>query len=133
VEKHKRSLIKSVVWRIIGILFLALVTYIYTRNWITTSLVTILHHGTFIVVYYLHERFWLKIRWDSRYRPFARVVTYEVILGNVILGIITLSLTGSLQTMTLITLTYICNKYWMYIVYDYIWSKVSWAKQSTLT
>lgn len=133
-ETRKRSLTRSVVWRIIGIVFLALVTYLYTGDLITTTLVTVLHHGTFIVVYYLHERFWLKIRWlkDSRWKPIARVITYEVILGNVILGIITLCLTGSIQTMTAITLTYICNKYWMYYVYDYVWGRIRW-QQSTLT
>lgn len=130
-ESHKRSLTRSLVWRIFGVLFLTLVTYIYTQNWITTTLVAILHHGTFIFVYYAHERFWLKISWlrSSKWKPFIRVVTYEIILGNLILGIITLSLTGSLQTMTSITLTYICNKYWMYYIYDYIWSKIKWETE----
>jgi uncharacterized membrane protein len=81
-----------------GVVLLALITYIVTGNWITTSLVTVLHHGTFIFVYYLHERFWLKVSWlrNSRLKPYMRVITYEVILGNLILGIITLALTGSL-------------------------------------
>ena len=127
-ETRKRSLTRSVVWRIFGVLFLALVTYLYTRNWITTSLVTVLHHGVFIFVYYLHERFWLKVKWlrHSKLKPYARVFTYEIFLGNVILGIITLCLTGSLHTMTVITLTYICNKYWMFYLYDFIWGRVKW-------
>ncbi len=127
-ESHRRSITRSIIWRIFGILFLAFVTYLYTQNWITTTLVTVLHHGTFIFVYYAHERFWLKISWlrNSKWKPFARVFVYEIILGNLILGIITFCITGNLQTMTTITLTYICNKYWMYYVYDYIWSKTKW-------
>lgn len=125
-ETRKRSLTRSLVWRIIGVVFLAFVTYMYTGNWITTTLVTVLHHGVFIFVYYAHERFWLKVKWSSKWKPIARVFTYEVILGNLILGIITFCLTGSLQTMTAITLTYICNKYWMYYLYDYVWGKIRW-------
>lgn len=127
-ETHKRSLTRSIVWRIIGVIFLALVTYLYTGDWITTTLVTVLHHGVFIFVYYGHERFWLRVGWlrNSKWKPIARVFTYEIILGNLILGIITLCLTGSLQTMTAITLTYICNKYWMYYLYDYAWGRIKW-------
>jgi len=130
-ESHKRSVTRSVIWRIFGVLFLAFVTYMYTGNWITTTLVTVLHHGTFIFVYYIHERFWLKIGWlrNSGWKPIVRVATYEIILGNLVLGIITFSLTGSLHTMTAITLTYICNKYWIYYAYDYIWSKIKWQTE----
>ena len=127
-ENHRRSATRSVVWRIIGVLVLALITYIYTQNWITTSLVTILHHGVFIFLYYAHERFWLWTSWlrGSRRKSFTRIVTYEIVLGNLVLGIITYALTGSLQQMTAITLTYIGNKCWMYYAYDCIWSKMRW-------
>ena len=127
-ETRKRSLTRSVIWRIFGVLFLAMVTYLYTGDLITTTLVTVLHHGVFLFVYYAHERAWLNTRWlrDSRVKPYVRVVTYEIVLGNLILGIITLAITGSLHTMTVITLTYICNKYWMYYLYDWIWSRIKW-------
>ena len=127
-ESRKRSMTRSIVWRIIGVMFLAMVTYFFTRSLIVTSLVTVLHHGIFVFVYYLHERFWLKIGFlrNSKLKPYARVVTYEIILGNLILGAITLIITGSLHTMTAITLTYICNKYWMYYAYDWVWSKIGW-------
>ena len=127
-ETRKRSLTRSIIWRVMGVGLLALITYLVTGNWITTTLVTVLHHGTFIFVYYLHERFWLKVKWlqGSRWKPFARVFTYEVVLGNVILGIITLALTGSLQQMSLITFIYIGNKYWMFYAFDLLWGKVKW-------
>jgi len=127
-ERHSRSLARSIIWRILGILVLALVTYIYTRSWVTTTLITVIHHGVFIFVYYGHERFWLWVDWlgHSRLKPFMRILTYEVVLGNLILGVISYTFTGSLQRMTAITLTYICNKYWMYYAYDYIWSRIKW-------
>lgn len=125
-ESRSRSLTRSIIWRVLGIGLLALITYLVTGNWITTSLVTVLHHGVFIVVFYLHDRLWLKIKWSSRWKPFARVFTYEVILGNAILALITYLLTGSLQQMSLITFIYIGNKSWMYYTYDLIWGKTRW-------
>lgn len=127
-EQHLRSMVRSVVWRILGIVVLALVTYIYTQDLIITTLVTVVHHGTFVLIYYLHERLWLRVKWlrNSKWKPFVRVMTYEVILGNIILGMISFAFTGSLQQMGLITLTYIGNKYWMFYVYDWLWSRVKW-------
>lgn len=133
-ESHKRSITRSIIWRCIGVIVLALITYLVTRSWITTSLVTALHHGTFIFVYYLHERFWCKISWlrNSKFKPFARILTYEIILGNSILGLITFLLTGSLQQMSLITFLYIGNKLWIYYLYDWVWSKIRWQTRVTV-
>lgn len=130
-EQHLRSITKSVVWRILGVAVLALITYIYTHDLFITALITVIHHATFILVYYLHERFWLRVKWlrNSKWKPIVRVITYEVILGNVILGIISLAFTGSLQQMGLITLTYIGNKYWIYYAYDFLWGKVKWKTE----
>ena len=130
-EKHSRSISKSVIWRIVGIVVLAVITYAYTRSWIQTSLVTVLHHGIFLVVFYLHERAWLKVtRVKSlRWRSIFKMFTYETILGNIILGIITFGVTGSWKQMTYITLTYISIKHLVYIVNEFIWKKyIHWGK-----
>ena len=127
-ETHRRSLTRSILWRVIGIGVLALITYLVTGNWITTSLITVCHHGVFVFVYYLHERFWLwckRLR-NSKLKPFMRVITYEVVLGNVILAIISYAFTGSLQQMSLITFIYIGNKYFLYYFYDFIWGRIKW-------
>ena len=127
-ESHKRSMTRSAIWRVWGVLFLALVTYLYTGDWIKTTLVTVIHHASFLLIYYLHERFWLWLSWlrNSKWRSWARVFTYEIILGNVVLGLITYLITGEPKTMTAITLTYILNKVWMYVAYDILWGKIKW-------
>jgi len=121
-DSHKKSALKSIMWRVWGVIFLAAVTYFFTGNWITTTWVTVLHHGVFLLIYYLHERAWMRVkRFTGFKRKIVRVFTYEIILGQGILGLITYALTGSLQQMTSITITYIWNKIWMYVVYDYLW------------
>ena len=127
-EGHSRSLVRSVIWRILGIGVLALISYIYTQSWFTTTLITVVHHGISALGYYIHERFWLWLPWlkGSKWKPFARILLYEIILSNMVLGVISYIFTRDLQQMTFITLTYTLNKYWMYYAYDYIWSKIKW-------
>jgi len=130
-EKQYRSISKSVIWRIVGVIVLAAVTYFYTKNWITTGLVTIIHHATFLVVFYVHERLWLKAKRPKtlKWRSIAKMFTYETICGNVILGIITYSITGDWKAMTAVTLTYIGIKHIIYIFNEFIWDKIKWGKK----
>ena len=119
-DQRKKSALKSIIWRIMGVLVLAAVTYAYTRNWIT-----VLHHGTFLIVFYLHERFWFWIapNWESKWKWILKAVTYETLLGNVILGFITYCITGNVKQMTVITLTYIGIKHVMYVLNEIFWGK----------
>ncbi len=134
-EEHRRSVTKSVIWRAMGVLLLVLITHVITGSWITTTLVTVVYHGVFVMGYYLHERFWLWLKYfrDSKWRPVLRIILYEIILGNLVLGFITWILTSNWTQATLITLIYIGNKLWMYAVYDKIWEKVRWGKSERAT
>ena len=129
-EKKFRSATKSILWRILGVLILATITYIYTRNWITTGLVTLIHHGIFLFVFYFHERIWLKFeKPKGLWRRIAKMFTYETLCGNIILGTITLLITGSWLFMTQITLTYIGIKHILYIFNEFIWGKIKWGRK----
>ncbi len=127
-ELKKRSVLKSIIWRIFGVVVLAAVTYGYTGDWITTGLITVIFHGIFLLVFYLHERMWLKIKIDNiMWRSLAKMFTYETLCGNIILGIITYLFTGSWKQMTAITLTYIGIKHVMYVWNEFIWKKIKWG------
>lgn len=130
-EAHLRSMTKSLIWRLMGIIILAVVTFIFTRSWIATTLITVCHHLAFIFIYYGHERAWLKVKnpWMVRWKWWLRPITYEIILGHAVLGIISLIFTGSWLKTTLITLVYIENKLWIYVVYDWIWNKIAWRRK----
>jgi len=132
-EKHSRSMSKSLIWRAIGILVLAIVTYAYTRSWIQTGLITFLHHFAFVFIFYFHERVWLKAKRpvSLKWRSIAKMFTYETILGNIVLGIISLAVTGSWKEMTQITITYIAIKHIIYIFNEFVWDKIKWGKTET--
>jgi len=120
-DSHLKSAVKSIIWRICGVIILAAVTYFYTRSWITTGLVTIIHHGVFLVVFYFHERIWFRFKIAGLKRKLLKMFTYETILGNVILGTITYLITGSWKAMTAITLTYIGIKHVAYVLNEFVW------------
>ena len=121
---------KSVIWRILGVIILAVVTYGFTGCWITTGLVTVIHHTVFLLVFYLHERMWVKIKLDNMLlRSLSKMFTYETVCGNIILGTITYLITGSWKAMTAITLTYIGIKHVMYVWNEFIWKKIKWGTE----
>ena len=128
-ETKTRSAVKSFIWRLVGIVILASVTYFYTHKWITTSWITFLHHGIFFFVFILHERFYLHVDYTGLKRKLIKCFTYETILGQFILGIITLVITGNIQTMGKITLTYIGIKHLIFIGNEFIWDKVKFGRR----
>lgn len=123
MDSHLKSVSKSIVWRIIGVFWLAMITWLFTRNLVQTTLTTFIHHSIFLVVFYLHERAWVNSKIKPKLKFAIKALTYEIILGNVILGLITYFVTGSVKEMTAITLTYIQSKLVLYYVYDWLWSR----------
>lgn len=115
-------MLKSLMWRIIGVFWLATITWAFTRDWITVSWVTFVHHSIFLVVFYLHERIWATSKLRPKIKYAVKAVTYEIILGNVILGLITYLVIGDIKQMTGITLTYIQSKLILYYFYEWSWS-----------
>lgn len=122
MDSRLKSAVKSIIWRIVGVIILAAVTFFYTRSWITTGLVTVIHHVTFLFVFYFHERIWFKFKKPTGIkRKLAKMFTYETLLGNIILGVITYVITGSWKAMTAITLTYIGIKHITYVINEFVW------------
>lgn len=70
-ELRRRSLVKSLLWRVIGIVWTWIGAYIImlfippsrqTAAFIAT-LIVIYHHSTRMIMYYAYERVWASIRW----------------------------------------------------------------------
>ena len=116
----KNSFLKSFVWRCMGVVILATITYIFTQKWLTTTYITFAHHATFLLVFFLHERFWLRLK-----RPvhWIKPWTYEVILGMGIGGLIVYFFTGSWIKVGAITGTYTVVKIITYYIFDRWWYK----------
>ena len=71
LETRSRAWIKSIVWRILGILILGSISWIITKSWKEMSLITIFFHGIRIFLYYFHERVWERIKWGRILHPLS--------------------------------------------------------------
>jgi len=62
-ETRTRSLLKTIIWRVIATLVTGLAAYFFTAQLGETTKITIVSAAISIVAYYIHERIWNKISW----------------------------------------------------------------------
>lgn len=77
MESHARSWAKSVTWRLIGIIILGGLSYMITRNWAQTTVITSVFHIVRFVLYYYHERVWELVSWGKLKHPLSRFPVKE--------------------------------------------------------
>ena len=72
MDRKSRSLVKSLTWRITGIILLGVIAYLITGNMREMTIITILFHSIRFVLYYFHERLWERISWGKITHPLAK-------------------------------------------------------------
>jgi adenylylsulfate kinase len=65
-ETHKRTIAKTISWRIIATITTALLVFIFTGNFTMAVEVGALEAVLKLLFYYLHERGWSYIAWGTR-------------------------------------------------------------------
>jgi uncharacterized membrane protein len=66
VISKKRSLAKSITWRLIAIVTTFAVGLVMTGSIAFSASLSLVSNGINFVLYYIHERFWLKVSWGKR-------------------------------------------------------------------
>jgi len=61
-EKSYRSILKAVSWRVTGTLDTILISFLITGNFKMAASIGLIEVFTKIVLYYIHERVWNKIK-----------------------------------------------------------------------
>lgn len=64
-ERPIRSVVKAISWRVIGTLDTLIVAYILTGKWLLASSIASIDFLTKLVLYFVHERLWNKIKWGK--------------------------------------------------------------------
>ena len=64
-EKLKRSLAKTVSWRIVGTVATIIISYIITGTLALAFSIGIIELISKLVLYFFHERAWNKIKWGK--------------------------------------------------------------------
>lgn len=84
-NSHKRHIAKSITWRIIGTLDTIVLAWLITGDALTGLQIGFAEVITKMLLYYLHERVWFKIRVgkienkDSKKRHIAKSITWRVV------------------------------------------------------
>jgi len=65
-DKHLIGLTKGVTWRIIGTLDTMLLSYIFTKSIGNALQIGFTEVFTKIFLFYLHERFWFRVKWGLK-------------------------------------------------------------------
>ena len=63
METSLRSWTKSLSWRIIGIIILFIIAWLFTKNLKEITGITLVFHSIRFVLFYFHERAWNKVEW----------------------------------------------------------------------
>ena len=66
METHKRSIVKSLTFRILATIITLVIVWIFTRDIVISSSVTIAENLLKMLIYYLHERAWAGIAWGTK-------------------------------------------------------------------
>ena len=93
-ELRRRSLVKSLLWRVIGIvwtwvgayLILLLVPPARRSAALIATLIVVYHHSTRMIMYYAYERIWASVGWgrDVTPNPMSRREKLAWLLGTVL-------------------------------------------------
>ncbi|MDD2657073.1 MAG: DUF2061 domain-containing protein [Candidatus Pacebacteria bacterium] len=65
-ETHRRSLTKSVSYRVLSLSVDACVAYFFTRDVALSAGIVILVNAYSTFLYYFHERIWAHVRWGRQ-------------------------------------------------------------------
>ncbi len=73
VESHKRSVAKAISWRIAATLTTVIIVYIFTHKLVLAMEVGLVEVIAKMVVYYLHERVWNRLKWGKITHPLEKL------------------------------------------------------------
>jgi uncharacterized membrane protein len=64
-ETRKRSIAKSILWRIICIIVSVFVSFILTARWDLAVAIGTSYNIITMFLYYFHERIWNRVKWGK--------------------------------------------------------------------
>jgi len=70
-EKHTRTVIKAISWRIIATFTTMTIVFLFTKKLILSLGVGVAEVLTKVTFYYLHERIWNRISWGKEKHPLS--------------------------------------------------------------
>lgn len=66
METGKRTLVKTIIWQIVGLVTMSLVGFAITGSLISGGALALANTGVGIVTYITYERIWSRVSWGRR-------------------------------------------------------------------
>lgn len=124
---YKRHLAKTITWRIVGTLDTVLLSWAITGNPFTGLKIGVSEVVTKMILYYLHERVWIKISvGDSRRRHILKTITWRV-LGTFDTIILSWIISGNPWTGLKIGFAEVITKMILYYYHERAWYKINYG------
>jgi uncharacterized membrane protein len=124
---YKRHLAKTITWRIVGTVDTILLSWIITGNPFTGLKIGFSEVITKMVLYYLHERAWLKIGViNSRKRHLSKTVTWRII-GTLDTIVLSWLITGSPTIGLQIGVVEVITKIILYYIHERAWYRINFG------
>jgi uncharacterized membrane protein len=64
-ETRKRSIAKSIIWRLICIIVSIVTSFLLTARWDISVAIGSIYNAITMVLYYFHERIWNLVKWGT--------------------------------------------------------------------
>lgn len=141
-ESNRRSIVKTITWRVIASLDTTVIAYFVTGGDITKAIsIGGFEVITKMVFYYFHERVWNKVTWgkriedlpgvetaDTKRRSIIKATTWRI-LGTLDTFIISTFFTKNVKHATGIALIELITKPILYFFHERFWNSVFWGKR----
>lgn len=124
---YKRHIAKTITWRLVGTTDTALLSWFISGNPLIGLKVGFAELATKMVLYYLHERVWLKINLsNSHSRHLSKSITWRIIgtLDTILLSSI---ITGDTAVGLKIGIAEVFTKMMLYYFHERIWYRINYG------
>lgn len=140
-EKHHRSVVKGITWRIIGTLDTIFLSWLFTGDVATALKIGGIEVFTKITLYYLHERLWLKMNFqretilmedgslvkkDKHSRSVIKGISWRI-FGTLDTILIALFITGNFAKAFSIGFAEVFTKVGLYYLHERVWQKLTFG------
>lgn len=137
-DKHLRSLVKALTWRITGTVTLISITYLATEDFDISLFLGGVDIISNIILYYLHERIWAFVDWgktiatlmgfEDKKRSLTKTISWRI-LATPYLIIVFYFFTGKPVLATGIAVMDLMANLIEYYIHERIWNKIAWGKR----
>lgn len=132
-SSHKRHIAKAVTWRIVGTMDTILLSWFISGDAFTGLKIGFAEVITKMVLYYLHERVWFKVKLglkkngdDSKKRHLAKTVSWRII-GTLDTMLLAWIITGDPVTGLQIGIAEVVTKMILYYLHERTWYKIDFG------